>query len=87
MEVSLEQRYTKERFHCSGVREREKKNGGKEGELSRPTLSPRSFFLRTLFCAVSVLLEQAGQELDLLHHHTHYKKRNLKMKFKDAFLK
>ena len=54
-------------------REREK-NGGKEGEPSHPTPPPRSFFLFTLFCAVPVRLEQASQELDLLHHHTHYKK-------------
>ena len=32
---------SKERFQCSGVREREKKNGGKEGELSPPTPAPR----------------------------------------------
>ena len=64
----------KARFHCSGVREREKKTEGKRESSRALPHPPRSFFLLTLFCAVPVRLEQASQELDLLHHHTHYKK-------------
>lgn len=45
---------------------------GFQGNLLHPFNCLRKLYnSKPLFCAVRVLLEQASQELDLLHHHTH----------------